>query len=75
MLFRKQWSNQPEVVEGKAAAVLGTGDILGGIVMAVAVGVVSNSAEDASALMLIPCGFAALTSVLVFCTNIPSLKG
>ena len=74
MLFRKQWSNQPEVVEGKAVAVLGTGFTLGSIVMAVVVSVVTNVVEDASALMLIPCGFAALTSVLVFCTNMPSPK-
>ena len=75
MLFRKQWPIQNDVVEGKAAAVIGTGVTLGNIVMTVVVLLVTSASEDINILILIPCGFSALTSLLVFCTDMPTLKG
>ena len=74
MLFRKQWPNENDVVEGKAAAVIGTGVTLGNIVMTAVVGLVTRASTDTSVLMLIPCSFSALTSLLVLCTNMPTIK-
>ena len=74
MLFRTQWPNKPDVVEGKAAAVISTAFTLGTIVMALVVGAVTAATNDANVLMLIPCGFSAVTFFLVFCTNMPTLK-
>ena len=74
MLFRKQWPNKLDVVEGKAASVISTAFVVGKIVMAVTVAIVNAPASnDTRVLMLVPCGFSALAFFLIVCTDMPPL--
>ena len=63
------------MVEGKAAAVIGTGVTLGNIVMTVVVLLVTSASEDVSVLMVIPgITISTLTSSEALVTNRESLR-
>ena len=75
MLFRKDWPDQPEVVEGKAISVINIAMFMGQAGAALLVGPVVDAVGDKNVLMLIPAASVAATVLVIACNNMPTVEG
>ena len=68
MLFRKDWPNKPEVVEGKACSLINIAAGLGQTVSSIIAGPLLDFTGDVNSLMLISCVAAVLVSLVTLIT-------
>lgn len=61
MLFRKEWTKRPPMIEGIAVATINTGAFIGQIIASLVIGPVVDATGDVNYFMTIPCFFITLS--------------
>ncbi|XP_019857518.1 PREDICTED: solute carrier family 45 member 4-like isoform X2 [Amphimedon queenslandica] len=61
MLFRKEWTRRPPMIEGIAVATINTGAFFGQIIASLVIGPVVDATGDVNYFMTIPCFFITLS--------------
>ena len=68
MLFRKDWANKPDIVEGKACSLINIAAGLGQTVSSIIAGPLLDLTGDVNSLMLISCVAAVLVALVTLIT-------
>ena len=73
MLFRKSWSKQPMVVEGKAVSLINMAMLMGQGGAALLVGPIVDAVGDKRTLMLIPSAAVTTAMLAVVFNDMPNV--